>query len=103
MAEKEYLLPVSADTRIRHYHRTQKGRVVEFSLQLEVEAAGAWREVIRHDTAHGFAHVDRFTLKGRVRKEGLRLDHGGALTRAERDLKQNWASYRERFLRGGFP
>ena len=89
--------------RIRHYHRTERGRIVRFSLQLEVEIQEVWREVIRYDTAHGFAHIDRYSLAGKRRKERLRLEYGEALTRAERDLKQNWSAYRERFLQGGFP
>ncbi len=74
-----------------------------FSLQLEIEVHGSWRAVIRYDTAHGYAHIDRFTLAGRRRKERLDLGYATALTRAERDLKQNWVTYRERFLTGEFP
>lgn len=81
----------------------ERRRIVEFSLQLEVEVEGIWRQVIRYDTAHGFAHVDRFTLTGRRKKERVHLEYAEALTRAERDLKQNWFAYRERFLKGGFP
>lgn len=103
MAEKRYVLPVWSDTRIRHYHRTERRRVVEFSLQLEVEVEGKWREVIRYDTAHRFAHVDRFTLTGRRTKERLHLEYAEALTRAERDLKETWHTYRLRFLRGELP
>ena len=103
MAEKQYLLPVWTDTRIRHYHRTERGRTANFALQLEVEVDGAWRAVIRYDTAHGFAHIDRYSLAGKQTKERLRLDLGEALTRAERDLKQNWLAYRERFLEGELP
>jgi len=50
--ERQYLLPVRLDTRIRHYHRTESGRVVEFLVQLEIKVAGSWREAIRYDTAH---------------------------------------------------
>jgi len=103
LSEKRYLLPLWTDTRIRHYHRRERRRIIEFSLQLEVEARRTWRAVIRYDTAHGSAHVDRFTLTGKRRKERLRLAYAEALTRAERDLKQNWFVYRERFLRGEFP
>ncbi|HSB77860.1 MAG TPA: hypothetical protein VLM91_03670 [Candidatus Methylomirabilis sp.] len=88
---------------MRHYHRTDRGRVAEFTLQLEVEVGGEWRPVIRYDTAHGSAHIDRFTLAGKKRKEWLELDFKEALLRAERDLKTNWLTYRDRFLRGEFP
>ena len=100
MAESRFVLPISADMRIRHYHRTYRGRVEAFSLQLEIEVGGQWRPVIRYDTAHGTAHIDRFTMAGKKRKEWLRLDFREALTRAERDLKTNSLTYRDRFLRG---
>jgi len=103
LARIEYLLGVWDDTRIRHYHRTERGRIVEFSLQLEIEVEGAWRPVIRYDTAHGSAHIDRFTLRGKQRKEWMEEGFRVALTRAERDLRQNWQLYREHFLRGEFP
>jgi len=45
--------------------------VVEFVVQLEVEARGAWRSVIRYDTAHGYAHIDRYNLRGRSKKDRL--------------------------------
>ena len=103
MPEKRYVLPVWIDARIRHYHRTERGRVVAFVVQLEVEERNEWRPVIRYDTAHGFGHIDRFTRQGKVTKERLSLTREEALTRAERDIKQNWAVYRERFLKGEAP
>jgi hypothetical protein len=74
LAEKEFLLPVWNDTRIRHYQKTERRRVVEFCLQLEVEVEGTWREVIRYDTAHGFAPVDRLTMAGKRRRASLHLE-----------------------------
>ena len=103
MAETSYLLPLFADARIRHFHRTVRQRVVAFSLQLEVRVRSEWHPVIRYDTAHGRAHIDRYTLSGKSRKEWLRLDFREALTRAERDLRVNWVRYHERFLRGEWP
>lgn len=103
MPETSYILPVWIDTRIRHYHRTDGGAVVKFMIQLEVEIQGRWKAVIRYDTAHGYAHIDRFNLQRKRRKERLRLNFSDALTRAERDIKQNWWTYRETFLRGEFP
>lgn len=86
------------DTRIRHYHRTNDGKVAEFSLQLEVRFEADWRVVICYDSAHGFAHIDRYNVEGVQRKERLDLSFEDALTRAERHVKRNWQIYRERFL-----
>ena len=80
--------------------RTQSRRVVEFVVQLEIAVRDAWKPVIRYDTAHGFAHIDRYNLRGRAKKERLALSFSEALTRAERDIKENWSVYQERFLRG---
>lgn len=91
------------DTRLRHAHRAERGRIVEFSLQLEIDIEGEWRPVVRYDTVHGSAHIDRFSLRGEPRKEWLGGGFAEALTRADRDLKQNWEAYRERFLRGEYP
>ena len=96
-------MPLWIDTRIRHYHRTEYGKVIKFSVQLEVEIKTRWRGVIRYDTAHGYAHIDRFNLQRKRKKERLQLSFSEALTRAERDIKQNWWIYRERFLNGEFP
>ena len=103
MPETSYTLPVWTDTRIRHYHRTQSGKVVQFVVQLEVEVRGTWKPAIRYDTAHGFAHIDRYNLNGRAKKEKLALSFGQALTKAEREIKQNWSACRERFLKGEWP
>jgi hypothetical protein len=103
LPETSYTLPVGVDIRIRHYHRTQARRVTEFVVQLEIEIRNEWKPVIRYDSAHGFAHIDRYNLRGRARKERLELSFSEALTRAERDIKQNWSVYRERFLRGEWP
>ncbi|HET8562412.1 MAG TPA: hypothetical protein VFM35_00935 [Candidatus Binatia bacterium] len=72
-------------------------------MQLELEIKGKWQAVIRYDTAHGYAHIDRFNLEGKRRKETLHLSLSDALTRAERDIKQNWQHFREALLRGDFP
>ncbi|HHT9125231.1 MAG TPA: DUF7718 family protein [Candidatus Brocadiia bacterium] len=37
MAEKEYLIPYSADSRKRHYHKTVAGKVVSYTVQFEVK------------------------------------------------------------------
>jgi len=99
LPKTNYEVPVAIDTAIRVQHTIERGKVVAFLVQLEVQG----KPVIRYDTAHGFAHIDRYNLKGRQRKEQLSLSFHEALTFAERDIKQNWPIYRERFLRGWYP
>jgi len=58
MKEKEYIIPYSEDARKRHYHKIIRGEVVSFMVQLEVNHEGDWKEVVRYDCAHGYAHID---------------------------------------------
>jgi hypothetical protein len=95
----EYAIPFPPDVLIRVGHTIEKGRVIEFIVQLEVRG----KPVKRYDTAHGFAHLDRYNLKGNQKKERLQLSFNAALTLAERAIKQNWSIYRERFLAGEWP
>jgi hypothetical protein len=104
LAEKEYLIRLGEGARKRHYHKTDKGQVVSFMVQLEVEVEeGVWKPVVRFDCAHDFAHRDRYNIKGDHDKEELTLDYAESLDLADKDINDNWDLYRERFLRGEFP
>jgi hypothetical protein len=98
--EKEFVVLLGNDSRIRHYHSRTKQQVIEFMVQLEVNPRGKWKPVIRYDTAHGFAHRDIFHADGRTEKTPLPVsDINTALTFAELDLRTNCELYRERFLK----
>ncbi len=104
MAEKTYLIRLGEGARKRHYHKTEKGWVVAFMVQLEVEVEeGVWRPVLRYDCAHDFAHRDRYNLQGEQAKEELSLSYAEALDLADKDINENWEVYKERFLRGMYP
>ena len=104
MAEKEYLIRLGEGARKRHYHKTERGVVVDFMVQLEVEIArGVWRPVVRYDCSHDFAHRDRYNLQGEQEKDDLHLAYAEALNLADEDINKNWQIYRERFLRGEKP
>src|SRR3972149_7120371 len=70
-------------------------------VQLEIKYEGIWKEVIRYDCAHGFAHRDAYNLQGKHTKEELFLSFEDALTLADEDIDDNWEDYRRRFLEGG--
>ena len=84
----EFVVRLDAQCRRRHKHTHFRNKVISFTVQLEVRVKDKWRPVIRYDTAHGFAHIDRYNLRGRTKKERLALNYGEALTRAERDIKK---------------
>lgn len=103
MPEKRYLIPYSLDVQKRHHHETQRGKVVRFMVQLEVLVQGEWKPVIRYDYAHGYAHRDRFNLQGDQLKEDLGMSYEEALTFADEDIDNHWETYRNHFLKGGYP
>jgi hypothetical protein len=83
---------------MRARYRIVGGRVSRFTVQLEVLAGGEWRPVVRYDTSHRFAHRDLYRARGRAVKSDLKMTFEEALTYALDDLRDNWESYREKFL-----
>lgn len=78
----------------------QRGRIIEFAVQIECLIQGEWHAVIRYDTAHGFAHRDVLRPDGTEEKMALPFSSfNEALTFALLDLKTNWQAYRERYER----
>ena len=56
--------------------------------------------VVRYDTAHGFAHRDLIWPSGKVDKTPLFMQtFNEALDFAEADLRSNWESYVENYLK----
>ena len=100
MSVTEYVIPLGENTRKRHYHETDKGKVTGFVVQMEVFVSGQWKVVIRYDSAHGFPHVDRYYLDGRMVKKELNLKFSEALVLADEDIKENWKIYQKAFVEG---
>ncbi|MEW6419912.1 MAG: hypothetical protein AB1480_17660 [Nitrospirota bacterium] len=95
----EYSIRIGPSDRYRHIHISEKGKIVYFRVQYETKINNLWYPVARYDTAHGFAHRDILNVKGKVKKTPLfNQDFNDALTFAENDLKDNWESYKKRFL-----
>jgi hypothetical protein len=103
MAQVEYVLPLGENARKRHVHETSQGTVVTFMVQLEVFLEGAWRPVVRYDSAHGYSHIDYYRRSGESRKELLPLSFAEALTLADDDIQEEWKEYMRRFLKGVWP
>ncbi|MBI5197119.1 MAG: hypothetical protein HZA19_00765 [Nitrospirae bacterium] len=103
MPEKTYTRALGEGARKRHYHKTEKGRVIDFIVQLEVKVEGQWKPVIRYDCSHDFAHIDRYNIQGEKVKEEIHLPYEETLTLADEDINFNWEFHKERFLKGGVP
>lgn len=100
MSVTEYVIPLGENARKRHYHETDKGRLVSFVVQMEVFISERWQVVIRYDSAHGFPHIDRYSPDGRKVKKELQLTFSDALALADEDIKENWKTYQKAFGEG---
>jgi hypothetical protein len=102
MSETTYIIDLTPDgeNRYRHHHVLEKKQIVEFRVQYEAYIASAWHTIVRYDTAHGFAHRDIMHPDGTETKTTFQhWDYGQVLTFGERDLKQNWSTYRRNYSR----
>lgn len=98
MGETSFIALLTYDDRIRHYHFSVKGKITGFVIQYEAFILEKWHPIIRYDTAHGFAHLDRMYPDGSVDKVPLPYwNYNEALTFAEYDIKSNWEWYRTRY------
>ena len=88
------------DNSLRAEFELERGKVLKFMVQLECRFAenAEFTAVIRYDTAHGFAHLDRLHLYQRKEKSTIATqDYNEALTFAIDDLVKNWSGYRRRY------
>jgi hypothetical protein len=102
MGRKEFFRDIDDQTRLRVSVATARGRVVTFTVQLEISRKERWAPVARYDTHHGFAHLDILHPDGTQDK--LRLvatDFKEALDMAFADLLTNWERYVRGYLREG--
>ena len=100
MGEKQYLIMLDIDARKRHYHNSEAGKITKFVVQLEVKIGGTWKEVVRYDCAHDYAHKDLYNNEGKRSKINLYMNYEDALSFADDDINENWEIYKQRFLKG---
>lgn len=77
------------------------GRVVDFTLQLEIFVDDRWRPVVRYDSAHGRPHRDLLDWKGHVIDKhwlASTMTNKEAVRFAERELSNNASTYISAFL-----
>ena len=88
------------DNSLRVEFELERGHVLKFMVQLECRLAESdeFTAVIRYDTAHGFAHLDRLRPYQQAEKSTMATqDYNEALTFAIDDLVKNWSGYRRRY------
>ena len=95
----EFVVYLDESSRKRHYHESEKGQISYFAVQLEVKINSEWKQVIRYDCAHNFAHVDKYDAYGKQTKEDLHMDFASALTYGDLDINRNWMTYKMDYLK----
>jgi hypothetical protein len=98
--ERKWFIRVAPEeARIRCGLGRLKGRVLRFTVQLEILHEESWIPVVRYDNAHGFCHRDTLHADGTQDKTGVFIgDLNETFTYAIADLKANWESHRDRYL-----
>ncbi|MBI5696221.1 MAG: hypothetical protein HZC51_10900 [Nitrospirae bacterium] len=93
----DFLFPLSeeGDNRIRVEAVKERGAILSFVAQYEAFIDNKWREVVRYDTHHGYAHKDIIHPNGKKEKQPLpHQDYNTAFTFAVNDIKTSWRWYR---------
>ncbi len=98
MRHVEFIVILDDRVRKRHIHEIEKGILISFAVQLETKIDEEWKTVIRYDTAHGSAHIDKFDKKGNKEKTYLDMDWKTILSLADWEINNNWESYIKKFL-----
>ena len=99
--DREHFRDLPNGDTIRVRFNLDRGRVTEFTAQLECWIEGRWRPAVRYDSAHGRPHRDTLGWDGSVIAKDwmpatLFLDR--ALTDAENDPRTCAATYRAEFV-----
>ncbi|MEW6686885.1 MAG: hypothetical protein AB1393_11885 [Candidatus Edwardsbacteria bacterium] len=96
----EYVVIFDDGVRKRHCHKSERGKILEFVVQLEVRIDDVWYPIVRYDCAHKSTHIDYYDLSGRKSKMELHLEFNEALIVADDDIRENWDKYLKDFLKG---
>lgn len=100
LKELNFIVSLSFDLkdRLRIIAFKDKGQIIRFVIQYEAFINDRWREIVRYDTAHGFAHKDVIHPNGNIEKQPLHFaDFNLAFTFAVQDLKISWKWYRRAY------
>jgi hypothetical protein len=101
MGEREFLIyldPTTRRNRYHHYHAWEGSQIIEFRIQYEALMDGEWVPVVRYDTAHGRPHRDVLHPDDSETKEWFDMySSAEVLTFGQRDIMENWQTYRKQF------
>lgn len=102
LKEIEFDADGSPITRVRIRLFIKKGRINNYVVQLEHLLENEWRQVIRFNYFHGFAHKDVYNKDGKMvdKKDlGPFRDLKDAVSLAIKDINENYKDYIGKFSR----
>ena len=91
---------LTTEDRIFVQCRSEKGKVVEFTIQYYAKTPKGWRTIRRYDTAHNHAHVDVYSFKkrGKVQQIQLEGEYSDLFTSSLLKVKQEYQTFKEYFF-----
>jgi len=100
MRTVEFRRLLDYDNALRVMFETERGQILRFVVQLECLFAedGEWTEVVRYDTARGYAHRDIMHPTKKEEKTEMSVqDYNEAFTIAMDDVVEKRYDYRRRY------
>ena len=95
-----YTMSLTTEDKIFVECRSEKGRVVDFTVQYYAKTSKGWRTIRRYDTAHHHAHVDIYSFKkrGKVQQIQLEGEYSELFTSSLLKVKQEYQKFKEYFF-----
>jgi hypothetical protein len=96
----QYTLSPTTEDKIFVRCKTEKGKVLEFTIQYYAKTPKGWRTIRRYDTAHNHAHVDiySFRKRGKVQQIHLEGEYSELFTSSLLKVKQEYQKFKEYFF-----
>ena len=94
-----YVVDLTENDKIFVRFRTEKGKIISFTIQYSTKSEQRWRTVRRYDTAHNKAHIDVYNFKrrGKIQQIPLEGEYNEIFTYALRNVKREYYKMKEYF------
>lgn len=99
MEQREFFVPLPDEAALRVRYVKDRGRILRFTVQLEVYLEETWTPVTRYDNAHRFVHRDDMRPDGtQIKTPPMAFaSNEDTFNFALRDLRVNFSLYVERY------
>jgi hypothetical protein len=100
MDQREFFIPLPGEVALRVRYTKDRGRILRFTVQLEIFLEDSWTPVTRYDNAHRFVHRDDLKPDGtQIKTPPMNfVDNEEAFNFALQDLRINHRFYIQRYM-----